>query len=113
MKYLISGIAAFLIFTAHDLFLKTEHFHLRPDTEYELLLVNGSFDKSENAVNSDRIIHPIIKGPDYEMIPSVNDWYDADNTAHLKFKTGDPGTYVAGVSTKPRPIQLSADDFND
>jgi uncharacterized GH25 family protein len=53
-----------------------------------------------------------IVGPDYKFEAKESDWYDKGNATHLKFKTGKSGTYLAGVSTKARVIELSADDFN-
>jgi len=31
----------------------------------------------------------------------------------LRFETGDPGTYLLGVSTRPRPIELTGEQFDD
>ena len=41
------------------------------------------------------------------------DWYDKDNVTFLSFKTGSSGTYSAGVSTKSKTLELSAEDFNE
>ncbi|MEL6975643.1 MAG: DUF4198 domain-containing protein, partial [Bacteroidota bacterium] len=44
----------------------------------------------------------------------TNAWQDQDSTiTQLTFTTGEAGTYVAGVSTKARNIELTADKFND
>jgi hypothetical protein len=40
-------------------------------------------------------------------------WSEKDNTTLLNFTTGDEGTWIAGVSTRPRNIEMSAEDFND
>ena len=37
----------------------------------------------------------------------------ADEVTILSFETGAPGTYLVGVSTKARMIELSAEDFSD
>ena len=55
-----------------------------------------------------------IAGPDDSVAyPDTSSWTDEGNTAWLQFKTGPAGTYVAGVSTQSRVIELSAKDFND
>jgi len=38
-------------------------------------------------------------------------YYDEGTTTYLRFQTGDAGTYVAGISTLPRTIELDAEAF--
>jgi uncharacterized GH25 family protein len=55
-----------------------------------------------------------IAGPGSErMHPDTSQWRDSGTTTLLDFKTSGEGTYVAGVSTKPRIIELTAKDFNE
>ena len=77
-----------------------------------MFIYNGTFDKSENTITRDRIISSSVLGPDYKFEAKDADWYDKGKATHLKFKTGKAGTYLAGVSTKSRVIELSAEDFN-
>ena len=43
--------------------------------------------------------------------PPAADWHDADTSSYLTFSTGEAGTYVAGVSTRPGMRTLPAEDF--
>ena len=111
--FILSLLAVSSLF-AHDMFLKFSNYFLAPNSEATVMLLNGTFDKSENAIARNRMLDVSIVGPgDKVMHPDSSEWWDADNTAYLKFKTGEAGTYVIGVSTAARPIDLSADDFNN
>jgi len=103
----------FTIFSSHELFLKSDSHFLKPNTVYELYLFNGTFDRSENAITTDRIVAPKIIGPEYLFIPNENDYYLKDNKTYLKFATKDAGTYVSGISTLPRKLEMTAEDFNE
>ncbi len=99
---------------AHDMFLKLSSYFLSPHTETSIALYNGTFDKSENVITRDRMLDVSIVGPGETVIhPDTADWWEKDNVAWLDFKTGDAGTYVLGVSTASRIIDLSAEAFND
>lgn len=86
---------------------------MKPDQTAELFLFNGTIESSENSIDRDRMIGSKIVGPDYAFIPEEMDWYDKSNATFLSFKTGNSGTYSAGVSTKANSIELSAEDFNE
>jgi len=111
MKKIVLLLPAFILLTSHELFLKTENYFLEPESVSELFLYNGTFDQSENIITRDRIIDPQIVGPDYGFVPSEKDYYDQEDATFLRFKTGQAGTYAAGISTKTRVIELSAADF--
>ncbi|MBT8180632.1 MAG: DUF4198 domain-containing protein [Eudoraea sp.] len=104
-------LTLFFLLSSHELFLKSDSYFFEKNSLKELYLFNGTFDKSENVITRDRIIDPKILGPDYDFKPSPDDFYDKGKITFLKFKTGNAGTYVAGVSTKPRAIELSGEDF--
>lgn len=112
MKRFLFLLALLLTLSAHDLFLKTDRYFLRPNERGELSLFNGTFDQSENAISRDRMINSRIIGPDYTFVPSAGDWYDEEEAAFLRYQAGKAGTYAAGVSTRARNIELSAADFN-
>jgi uncharacterized GH25 family protein len=77
-------------------------------------LLNGYFNRSENAVERDRMLDVSVVTPSGDRVnPPASDWRDENNSASLSFQTGGAGTYVAGVSTKPREITLKAAQFND
>ena len=99
---------------AHDLFLKFDSYFPPPNAKVTVRLFNGTFRLSENAVARDRMADVSIVAPSGERAhPPVMAWRDERNQALLSFQTGEAGTYVAGVSTKPRDFKLKAAQFND
>ena len=108
---MLAGI--FVLFSSHELFLKTDSHYLNEGQTTELYLYNGTFDKSENVITRDRIQNAKILGPEYEFVPSGADYYDKENTTYLKFTSGKAGTYVAGISTLARNIELTAEEFKE
>jgi len=113
MKRILTALILFFILSSHELFLKSDSYYLEKNSDVELYLFNGTFDKSENVITRDRIINPQIIGPNFNFRPSNADYYDNDEVTYLKFKTGNSGTYIAGISTKPRAIELSGKDFTN
>ena len=99
---------------AHDMFLKLSSYFLAPNTETSIALYNGTFDKSENVITRDRMLDVSIVGPgDTVVHPDTADWWEKDDITWLNFKTGEAGTYVLGVSTASRIIDLTAKEFNN
>jgi hypothetical protein len=99
---------------AHDLFLKFDSFFLEPNTKTTVRLMNGYFNRSENAVARDRMRDVSVVTPSGDRFnPPASDWRDEKDSALLSLQTGVEGTYVAGVSTNPREITLKAAQFND
>ncbi len=99
---------------AHDLFLKFDSYFLPPNSKATVRLLNGYFNRSENAVARDRMSDvSVVTSSGNRINPPSTDWRDETNVALLSIQTGDAGTYVAGVSTKPREITLKAAQFND
>jgi Domain of unknown function (DUF4198) len=99
---------------AHDLFLKFDSFFLEPNTKTAVRLMNGYFNRSENAVARDRMRDVSVITPSGDRVnPPASDWRDEKDSALLSLQTGVEGSYVAGVSTNPREIALKAAQFND
>lgn len=107
--------------SAHDMFLKLPSFFLEPNATATVALMNGTFAESENAIARDRMLDVSVVGPGGVTHPPTSAWRDSAvhhwnpdsvDTAFLEFQTGEPGTYVIGVSTAPRMITLGAEDFN-
>jgi Domain of unknown function (DUF4198) len=99
---------------AHDLFLKFDSFFLEPNKKTTVRLMNGYFNRSENAVARDRMRDVSVITPSGDRVnPPASDWRDENDSALLSFQAGAEGTYVAGVSTNPREIMLKAAQFND
>ncbi len=100
--------------SAHDLFLKFTTYFLSPRTDASVELLNGTFSGSENVVSRDRMADVSIVGPEEEVRhPEAAAWRDEGDTSVLSFRTGPEGTYTAGVSTRPRMIKLTAEEFAD
>lgn len=100
--------------SAHDMFLVVDDHDLPPGSEVTVALYNGTFDQSENSIDRDRMRDvSIVDGSGWVSQPDDDQWRDQDDMSLLTFETGEPGTYVVGVSTRPRDIELSAEDFND
>ncbi len=113
MKKIVFLLGIFCLFTSHELFLKSDSYFLKEGDAVELYLFNGTFDKSENTITRDRIVNATILGPNFEVHPSDSDYYDKDETTFLRFTTGSAGTYVAGISTLPRNLELTAEEFKE
>ena len=106
-------ILAFVLLCSHDLYLKMDSYFLQPHKEAIMSLYNGSFEVSENIITRDRIIDASILSKGKRSAITPDQWQDRDSTiTQINFKTGEAGTYVAGVSTKARNIELSAQKFN-
>ncbi len=99
---------------AHDLFFKFESYFLQPNSKATVRLLNGTFRASENPVARDRMVDVCIVGPaGGRSNPSSANWRDDGATAVLDLQTGEPGTYLIGLYTKPREITLKGAEFND
>lgn len=105
-------VGMLITLSSHELFLKAASYFLKPNETAQIYLLNGTFDKSENPITRDRIINAKIIGPDYVFEPKVGNYMDKGNSTYLNFKTGNPGSYVAGISTLPRVLEMTAEDFN-
>jgi uncharacterized GH25 family protein len=97
--------------SGHEMFLKSEGHVLKPGPEQVVRLVNGTFDISENSISRDRMADVSIVAGGKVVKPAAEDWYDDDSSSYLKYRAETPGTYALGVSTRPKIITMSADDF--
>ncbi|MDQ3753709.1 MAG: DUF4198 domain-containing protein [Acidobacteriota bacterium] len=109
LLFILSMVTA----NAHDLFLKFDTYFLRPDSSATVRLLNGSFRGSEGVVRRDRMRDVSLVAPGGTTHPAASDWRDEGNTSLLNVRTAGAGTYVVGVSTLPREIELRAADFNE
>jgi len=100
--------------SAHDLFLKLDTYLLAPNAKATVQMLNGTFQSSEGVVRRDRMrdISLIAPDPGISAAKSIS-WRDVEKTTLMEIQTGRPGTYVVGISTRPREIDLKAADFND
>lgn len=110
-KFLL--LLAVIVLCSHDLYIKMETYFLQPNQQATLSLYNGTFENSENTITRDRILDASIIAQGQREMIKPEQWKDQDSTiTQLNFKTGKAGTYVVGVSTKARNIELAANDFN-
>ncbi|MFZ1700968.1 MAG: DUF4198 domain-containing protein [Pyrinomonadaceae bacterium] len=97
---------------AHDLFLKTDSYFLKPNSKFTVKVMNGTFLASEGAVTFARLNDVSVVSGGKREHPQETDLTKNETTAFLNLKTGAAGTYVVGLSTKSREIALKAADFN-
>ncbi|UCC25170.1 MAG: DUF4198 domain-containing protein [Gemmatimonadales bacterium] len=107
---LVAASAALL--AAHDLFIKMDAYHVPPGTAIRVPIINSTFFLSENSITADRVadVSVVVDGHRTEL--GLDDWDASGDSTFLGMRTGDPGTYVLGVSTNPNDLGMSADDFN-
>lgn len=99
--------------SAHDMFLKLDSYFLKPNGKAAVRLLNGTFRTSENPVARDRMVDVSLVKPSGERINlPLTDWRDEGKTALLNLQTGEGGTYVVGLYTKPRDLAQKAAQFN-
>lgn len=112
----LSVIAALLLIAAplfaHDMFLRLEQFFVAPNTTVNVRLFNGTFILSENSITPDRLADVAVISPTGRAKLDVAVWNASGDTSVFPVRTGDAGTYVVGVSTKPRVLEMSGSDFN-
>ena len=113
MKKFIILFAAFVLFSSHDMFLKMGTYFLQPNQLATLKVFNGTFDKSENVIARSRMKDVSLLGNGTRLHPDTTQWTEIDSVTILNFKTGDAGTWVAGLSTHAKNIELVAKDFNE
>jgi Domain of unknown function (DUF4198) len=77
-------------------------------------LLNGTFQQSEGVVKADRFkdVNLVASKLNVPLIQAIS-LRNEGKTTIIDVTTGDPGTYVVGLSTYPREIGLKAADFND
>lgn len=113
MKKTFVAILVIGLFSSHIMFLKLDTYFLEPNTAVALRLFNGTFEKSENIITRDRMLDASILSNGLRIKVTDAQWTEKDSVTLLNFKTGKAGTYVAGVSTKARSLEMSAESFND
>jgi uncharacterized GH25 family protein len=111
---LLVSFISLIVLSSHDMFLKFKTFFLQPGTETSVYLYNGTFDKSENVIDRDRMSDVSLINPGEKVAhPTNSQWSEENNQTVLKFKTGKEGTGVVGLSTKSKLLELSAADFEE
>lgn len=97
---------------AHDLFIKLDSYRAPAHTPIRIPILNGTFQGSENSITADRVADVSVVVDGRRSHPGFDGWHAEGDTTFLDIRTGEAGTYVLGVSTRPNDLSLSADDFN-
>jgi hypothetical protein len=113
MKKFLLAFIAIIALCSHDLFLKLDSYFLTPNSKAVIQLFNGSFTESENVIDRNRMIDASLVYEGTRKAVDSNQWFDRDQTTFLNFSTESAGTYVLGVSTAPRTIEMEASRFNN
>jgi hypothetical protein len=95
------------------MYLKLDTYFLEPNSSAKILLYNGTFEKSDNTIDRNRMVDVSLVGNGNKTSMDTTQWSDKEGVTILDFTTGNEGTWVAGVSTAPRNIEMNAEDFND
>ncbi len=110
------AFASVLVFAvagaAHDLFIKLDTYFVPEDSPVRVTILNSTFLLSENSITADRVadISAVVDGRRTRL--SMDSWDAEGDSTFVEWRTGSAGTYVLGVSTLPRELGMSADDFN-
>ena len=113
IRKLVVALLLLLVLSGHDMYFKLDTYFLAPNTDATILLFNGTFEKSDNVISRDRMIDVSLVGNGNRIAADSAQWTEQGETTLLNFKTAETGTWVAGVSTAPRIIEMSAEDFNN
>jgi hypothetical protein len=113
MKRILILSSILLLLSSHDLYLKPEHYFCDPHSPITLALYNGTFFTSENIIARDRMRQVRIEGPGATFEQATASWRDHDQITFLDVQTARAGTYVAAISIFPRPLELTAEEFNE
>jgi len=111
-RNLLLGIVGIMLLCSHDLYLKLDNYYFEPNSQATIQLFNGSFDVSENVIDRNRMIDASLVGNGKREAIDSTQWQDKDNITFLNLTTGKAGTWLAGVSTASRKIEMDAVKFN-
>jgi hypothetical protein len=79
-------------------------------SEAHIRLLDGRFVKSDGALPHDSLRVTLLANGK-TLHPPATSWYDDKDSSWLRYRTADAGTYVIGVSTPPKIVELPAADF--
>lgn len=113
MKRIFFCFFIMVLLSSHDMYLKLDRYFLKPNTDAVIELYNGTFDQSDNVITRDRMLDVSLVGNGERISPDTSAWFEKNKTTYLNFTAGSSGTWIAGVSTKPKSLGMSAESFND
>lgn len=108
---LVAATAA--LAAAHDMFLKPAQFFIKENAPIDMVLINGTFTKSENSIARNRLADISVLGPAGRTRIDTSAWKAVTDTSYLSVKAGAAGTYVLGVSTRSNIIELTGQEFTE
>ncbi len=97
---------------AHDMFWRLTSFFVAPQTALRMPVLNGTFSKSENAIEWARVADLSVVAPTGRAKVDSAHWDTRTDTSWMSYTTAAAGTYVVGLSTKTKEFQLDAKAFN-
>lgn len=109
----VALLAAVPLF-AHDLFLKLDNYFVKVNDKVKISILNGSFMASEGALSFSRLADVSVVAPDGTRTHPVEaDFTKNETTTFLNITPNAAGTYVVGLATMKREIELAGKDFNE
>lgn len=98
---------------SHDLFLKLNRYILPPNTAVRVPVLNGTFTKSESVVARDRVAGLTLVGPGGSLPLDTLALTARGDTSFIRLETRAQGTYVLGLSVKPRDVDYAGAQFDE
>ncbi len=110
LSALLMGFAA--VGTASEMFIKAESFEQAPNSAQTAYLFNGTIDRSSYSTDLERIADISIVTDNGRVTPSKEQWLVQESLSALTYESAAAGTYIVGLSTHPRTIEMSSDEFS-
>ncbi len=113
LAFLLCALLALPTF-AHDLFLKPNSFFAKINQKISISVMNGTFQRSEGAVNFARLTDVSVVAPSGSRTnQKETDFTKNETTAFMNLVPSEAGNYVVGLSTMWRENSLKAAEFNE
>lgn len=97
--------------SAHDLFIKFDTYFLSPGAAVRVPVINGTFTKSENAIDRRRIADLSLVTPGGREALDTSIVSAQGDSTFLAVRLRGAGTYVVGLSTRQSEISLAGKEF--
>jgi uncharacterized GH25 family protein len=107
----LAAFAAAAPALSHDLFFRAPRYHLAPGAAAVVDVLSGTFTKSENAIERERLADLSIVTPEGRVKLDLAAWSESEPKSTLRLTAGGEGTYVIGAAVKPRMLSLSGKEF--
>ena len=94
MKKFFFLLAAFTLFSSHDMFLKMESFFLEAGQPSTINMYNGTFEKSENVITRNRMQDVTLLGNGRRHHPDSTSWTEKGNNPAIVM---EPAFLLPGI----------------